>query len=150
MTNSPSDDDISSAFSRVQEQRFDRVKTLVGRATAAGRADSFTTLMDEFIARHVVPHIDPMTSLSGFMDEFVDGARLENIPVPFRPKMVPFSDDLPSRPLNGLISRTAKALTALLLATMAIHLTRARGRGTWPDPTARIPSTWVSEAVGSD
>ncbi|KAI7785002.1 FAD binding domain-containing protein [Diaporthe eres] len=50
-TDSPSDDEISTAFSQVQEQRFDRVKTLVEKATAAGRADSFTTAMDEFSAR---------------------------------------------------------------------------------------------------
>lgn len=149
-TDSPSDDDISIAFARVQEQRFDRVKTLVDKATAAGRADSFTTAMDEFSARHVMPHLDPITTLNGFMDDFVDGVRLEGIPVPFRPKLVPFSDELPSKPLKSVVSRTVTALTALLLVTMVYHLTRVKGWGTWPVPTAIIPSSWVSEAVGSD
>lgn len=149
-TSSPSDDDISAAFSRVQEQRFDRVKTLVGRATAAGRADSFTTPMDELVARHVMPHMDPVTSLSGLMDEFVGGARLENMPVPFKPKLVPFSDELPSRPLEAVVSKTVTALTALLLAAMAFYATQEGEWGTWSGPTAVISPSWTSEAVDSD
>ncbi|KAG6368973.1 hypothetical protein INS49_003192 [Diaporthe citri] len=57
---------------------------------------------------------------------------------------------LPSRPLKVAISKTVTASTALLLATMVLHLTRVKGWGTWPGPTAIIPSSWVSEAVGSD
>lgn len=134
----------------MQDQRFDRVKTLVDKATVAGRADSFTTAMDEFSARHVMPRLDPVTTLNGFMDDFVDGVRLENIPVPFRRKLVPFSDELPSKPLKAAVSRTVTALTALLLATMVFHLTQVKGRATWTGPTAIISSSWVYEAVGSD
>lgn len=149
-TDSPSDDDASAAFARVQEQRFDHVKTLVDRATAAGRADSFTTATDEFFARHVMPQLDPMTSLSRFTDDFVNGVKLENIPVPFRPKLVPFTDELPSRPLNDAVSKTVTALTAVLLATMAFHLTRANGWATWSGPTDIIPSSWVFGAPSSN
>lgn len=105
--------------------------------------------MDEFSARHVMPRVNPVTTLNGFMDDFVDGVRLESIPVPFRPKLVPFSDELPSKPLKAAVSRTVTVVTALLLATMVLHLTRVKGWGTWPRPTAIIPSSWVVEAVGS-
>lgn len=149
-TDDPSDDEISAAFARVQEQRFDRVKTLVDRATAAGRADSFTTPMDELFARYVMPHLDSVTSLSGLMDEFVDGVRLDNMSVPFRPKLVPFSDELPSRALRAEISKIVAALTAILSATMSLYLIRTMGLEIRPDPKDVVSSSWVDKASGPD
>lgn len=149
-TESPSDDEISAAFARVQEQRFDRVKTLVDRATAAGRADSFTTLMDELFARYVMPRLDSVMSLSGLMDEFVDGVRLDNMSVPFRPKLVPFSDELPSRPLRAAFSKTVTALTAILLATMSFYLIQPTRLERLHDPKDIISSPWIYMAAGSD
>lgn len=134
----------------MQEQRFDRVKTLVDRATAAGRADSFTTPMDEFFARYVMPRLDSVMSLSGLMDEFVDGVRLDNMSVPFRPKLVPFSDELPSRPLSAAFSKIVTALTAILLATMSFYLIRPTRLEIRPDPKDIISSPWIYEAASSD
>lgn len=150
-TSKPSDDEISTAFARVQDQRFDRVKILVDKSTAAGQADSFTSPMDEFVARHVTPNLDPVAGITGLMEDFVGGARLESAPVPFRPKMIPFNDELPSRPLKSWVSKTMTALTALSLAAMAYQLTRAWEWGSWPaleDTT--IPHSWVPDAVASD
>lgn len=149
-TDSPSDDEISATFAQVQEQRFDRVKTLVDRATAAGQADSFATPMDELFARYVMPHLDSVTSLSGLMDEFVDGVRLDNVSVPFRPKLVPFSDELPSRPLRAAFSMIVAPLTAILLATMSLYLIRTTGFEKWPDPKDMVSSSWFDKASGSD
>lgn len=118
------------------------------RRQLAGRTASRPPLMSSLSP--VMPRLDPVMTLNGFMDDFVDGVRLENIPVPYRPKFVPFSDELPSRPLKAAVSNMVTALTALLLATMVYHLTRVKGCGTWPGPTAIIPSSWVSEAVGAD
>lgn len=134
----------------MQEKRFDRVKTLVDRATAAGRADSFTSAMDEFSARHIMPYLDPITSFSGFMEEFVDGVRLDRIPVPFRPKLVPFTDELPSRPLKSAVSKTMAALTATLLATTAILWTQMREWTAWSGPMHFSPSSWTIDEVDSD
>lgn len=149
-TSKPSDDEISTAFARVQDQRFDRVKTLVEKSTAAGQADSFTSPMDEFVARHVTPNLDPVAGISGVMEDFVGGARLESDPVPFRPKMIPFNDELTSRPLKAWILKTVTALTALSLAAMAYQLTQTRGWGSWAGPADIIPSSWVPEALASD
>lgn len=134
----------------MQEQRFDRVKKLVDRATAAGRADSFTTPMDELFARHIMPHLDSVTSLSGLMDEFVDGVRLDNMSVPFRPKLVPFSDELSSRPLRAAFSKIVAALTAFLLATISLYLIQTTGLERRPDPKDMVLSPWFDKASGSD
>lgn len=106
--------------------------------------------MDEFFARYIMPRLDSVTSLSGLMDEFVDGVRLDNMSVPFRPKLVPFSDELPSRPLRAAFSKTVTALTAILLATMSLYLILTTGLEIRPDPKDMISSSWVDKASDSD
>ncbi|KAL0936749.1 FAD binding domain protein [Colletotrichum truncatum] len=149
-TDKPTDDDISASFARVQEQRFDHVKALVKRATEAARAETFTTAMGEFTVRHIMPNLDAQTSLNGFMSDFVDGVTLENLPIPFRPRLVPFSNELPSKPLKTTVSRTVAVLTATFLLAMPVYLAQARDWRIWSGLTHIPSSPWISTEVISD
>ncbi|GKU07493.1 zeaxanthin chloroplastic [Fusarium langsethiae] len=96
-----SDSEIKSAFSAVQDERFDRVKWLVEDAHKNQQMHAMATPLLAFIAPILARLIDTDTAMRLSGRKFVDGTHVHNLPIPQRLHSVPFTDQLPARPFSS-------------------------------------------------
>jgi 2-polyprenyl-6-methoxyphenol hydroxylase-like FAD-dependent oxidoreductase len=93
----PTVEELDVAFEKVQELRIPRLRKLVTVASKRQAADS---MLGPELKRSVitqVPEIPPEVIFRGWLAEFVPAASLSMLPVPSRPRTVPYLDEQAQR-----------------------------------------------------
>ncbi|KPM42081.1 hypothetical protein AK830_g4464 [Neonectria ditissima] len=93
--------EIHDIFSNTQNDRFQRVSSLVADAHARQQNDAHETPLLAFLAR-VLPRImSQEATLQLLSNKLVGASRLEMFPVPKRGHSIPYNDELPAKPLRS-------------------------------------------------
>ncbi|ROV93606.1 hypothetical protein VMCG_08112 [Cytospora schulzeri] len=118
----PSTQHIESALAKAQELRHERAILLMNFAhSIQGFLWKMKSPIGERFVRLFMSFMDPVTQSNLFGASVVDGPRLDGIPVPRRPRAIPYTDELPARPVKGNLASWLPAIfTAMLLALVAL------------------------------
>lgn len=85
----------------------------------------------ELFACWILPRLERETAMSKFADLISPGVRLEMLPLPERPRWIPYLDELPAKPLGGgrFLAVAAAGLFVMLLciAKAALELSLPEG-----------------------
>ncbi|KAH6649045.1 FAD binding domain protein [Truncatella angustata] len=96
------DKEIEEIFDQTQSARHERERLLVAdahrlQALSAYENSTLSTLVWNIIG----PIMGDELILSIWTNPMVGGARLEQLPIPWRKRIVPFTDELPAKPQTG-------------------------------------------------
>jgi hypothetical protein len=95
------DSEIEKIFAQTQSVRFERVKRLVDAAHQEQALSAFENRLLATVVWHFsLPLAGDDLIVSLFSDAIIDAARLEQLPVPKRDRIVPFTDELPAKPMS--------------------------------------------------
>lgn len=67
----------------------------------------------------LIPHFHSETGRKNWREASIGGVRVERLPVPKRPRFVPYDDELPARPLVGTDSWLPEIVAGLVFAGIA-------------------------------
>ncbi|KAF4509317.1 hypothetical protein G6O67_005582 [Ophiocordyceps sinensis] len=116
--------DMESVGREMQRARHDRAKAFVAESHAVQALYAFENpLASTVFMRLLVPLVGGESFLDKMASHFVGGSRLKHLPVPRRPRAIPFDHELPGRPVKPLLSWCVRAALAsgmglaLLLST---------------------------------
>ncbi|KAE8322239.1 hypothetical protein BDV39DRAFT_209999 [Aspergillus sergii] len=125
--------DISSAFEKVQRQREDRTWSLVRAAHARQRLECLETPLLKLIARFVTPYYPLQLIKENWIATYSAAVSLNVIPIPRRPREIPFYDELfrvpATRGITGLLLYVGYFLIAFIAFQLLFVATAANG--TW-------------------
>ncbi|KAF4334853.1 FAD binding domain protein [Fusarium beomiforme] len=113
----PSDGDIHQIFSDVQSARYDRAQT-ISRVRSSSSGES---------------------TLNALGAPSPGGARIEQLPVPYRPRAIPFHDERPAKPILGKLPIFVRCGFVCAMALPLLATTK----------TLRIPFEELSARSGS-
>ncbi|TLS26765.1 hypothetical protein PpBr36_04822 [Pyricularia pennisetigena] len=114
--------DIEAVFREVDSVRHKRAEALM----AAARKQQAMNAPEGFFGFHMTLLVPYMLSVEKMCEPQVvgcaDAVRVERLPVPFRPHFIPFTDELPAKPIQSLrLPRLVVALVMGALVLMAGH-----------------------------
>lgn len=112
--NGLSEADIQAVFAETQAVREKRTQHLLNKAKMMQSFDSLDILIAPLIAKFVIPNLTDDMALQVVGLDTVEGTRLESFPMPKRPRYLPFTDELPTKPMKDVWF--LKAFTALLFS----------------------------------
>ncbi|KAB8200496.1 hypothetical protein BDV34DRAFT_232212 [Aspergillus parasiticus] len=125
--------DISSAFEKVQRQREERTWSLVRAAHARQRLECLETPLLKLIARFVTPYYPLQLITENWIATYSAAVSLDMIPIPRRPREIPFYDELfrvpATRGITGLLLYVGYFLIAFIAFRLLFVATAANG--TW-------------------
>ncbi|KAL1625883.1 hypothetical protein SLS56_007122 [Neofusicoccum ribis] len=95
------DPDVEKIFDETQGARHSRAWEVVTYAHGQQRVEAMETPALELFACWILPRLERETAMSKFADLISPGVRLEMLPLPERPRWIPYLDELPAKPLGG-------------------------------------------------
>ncbi|EOD44034.1 putative fad binding domain protein [Neofusicoccum parvum UCRNP2] len=99
-----SDADITSVFAETQKLRSPRAWELVKASHKQQTVEAMETPLLEFLAKYYIPTLSIDSKLDSWTNSISKGAhRLEMLDVPKRFRFIPFTDELPSKPLGTML-----------------------------------------------
>lgn len=116
-------EDLTRAFERTQSLRFARVTAIVAGARRGLALSSYeNTLRSTLIFNILGPHLGDDYFHSHLFAPVIGAAHLQRLPVPHRPREIPFTDELPARPVGHRITRLVQFIFigVVLFLTFAI------------------------------
>lgn len=112
-----SDADVNSVFAETQKLRSPRAWELVRASHKQQSVEAMETPLLEFLARYYIPTLPIDSKLNAWTTNISNGAhKLDMFHVPKRFRFIPFTDELPSKPLGTLL------LPKLLFAAVFVLL----------------------------
>lgn len=114
--------DIQHVFQQVQTLRQSRAEKLMRIAHMRQRLEAMETPYLKFTALHVLPRFGSEVVFQRFYDTVAPAGKLDNLPVPKRPRRAPFEDELPARPRPRGAEMTLIAAGFVCLASIAWKL----------------------------
>lgn len=109
------DKDIHSMFAEIQESRLSRVKRFVKGAKKMGDLLALKG-PPKYLMKYIAPIIGQQNQLFNFSKLWVGAVRLNHLPVPKRPRAVPYDDEFPAKPIRGVSFPKYLAAAALLVS----------------------------------
>ena len=88
-----SEEETSSVFEKVQQQREGRVWGLVKASHARQRLECLETPTLRFIVRYVFPYIPKPAMMNRWIQTYCPAVSLRMLPMPSRPRKIPFHDE---------------------------------------------------------
>ncbi|KAJ5356786.1 Monooxygenase FAD-binding [Penicillium concentricum] len=85
--------EISKIFESVQQQREGRAWGLVKASHVRQRLECMETPLLKFMVRYVVPHFSKSMILSKWIDTYSPAVSLDMLPLPHRPREIPYFDE---------------------------------------------------------
>jgi hypothetical protein len=123
------DDAVHRMFASVQEPRTERVKFFQKSAKQLAKRLSLKITLQEYIVPAVARINGQQVQVGRFSTQYVDGVKLKHLPVPQRPRAIPYNDELPEKPVRSKATWfVAKALAAtsilcsFYIASLAIRI----------------------------
>ena len=93
--NKPTVEQLDIAFEKVQKIRTPRLQKFVTIANRRQALDALLTPEIKEFALTQMPQLGAEVILRGFQKEFGQAASLNMLPVPYRPRTVPYADEQP-------------------------------------------------------
>ncbi|KAF4545414.1 FAD binding domain containing protein [Lasiodiplodia theobromae] len=109
--------DIEHIFSETQNVRHNRAWEVVSYAHDQQKVEAMETPALGLFARWILPRLERETAMSRFADVISAGVRLEMLPLPERPRWIPYHDELPAKQMGG--GRLAAVAAACFFAALA-------------------------------
>ncbi|RYP57779.1 hypothetical protein DL770_010584 [Monosporascus sp. CRB-9-2] len=101
--------DIEDIFRETQAARHERAELIVRRSHEVQSLFAYRhPVTSAIVYKFVQPLMGDEAVLNKMGSVFVGGAALEKLPVPQRPRAIPFCDELPAKPINKDISKTIR------------------------------------------
>ncbi|KAI5927509.1 FAD binding domain protein [Camillea tinctor] len=147
------DNEINKIFEQTQAARYEREKGLIAQAHDLQSLSAYENHMRSKIMWELIaPNMGEDLGLSYFSIPIVGGARLEQLPVPPRGRMVPYTDELPAKPQKGAIGYmmgicfSAAMVSLVWLASKSLRVPLG-GLSSWNGETA-ISRPWSGVGNG--
>ncbi|KFA74418.1 hypothetical protein S40288_03978 [Stachybotrys chartarum IBT 40288] len=138
--------DIEKVFRKTQDARHERAHLVVDAAHEVQALMAYENPLLSTIALQVVlPNAGNEFMLSKLGDIFAGGASLRHMPMPNRPREVPFNDELPAKPVA---TRTSKIVLGAFMAAMSLIALSTTATFQLPLPQFQAPI--VSGFFGKD
>ncbi|KAM5350140.1 hypothetical protein ACJ41O_006645 [Fusarium nematophilum] len=103
---------VVDALAEVHELRHERARRLVDQAHLFQKFICSRHPASPFVINHLLPTLGPYFFLDVAIPICIEATHLENLPIPKRPRFVPFQDELPARPIKGAFARRGPWLLA--------------------------------------
>ncbi|KAI9926177.1 hypothetical protein MW887_004640 [Aspergillus wentii] len=125
--------ETSSIFEKVQRQREDRVSGLIKDCHARQRLEALETPLMKLIAKYVLPYMSHQTVQQGLSKAYCPSVSLDMLPMPNRPRSIPYHDELLRKPTTRGYIQTLIYAAFILMAYAAHRLLFVAGdtNGTW-------------------
>ena len=147
------DEEATQIFSEVQSARHERATTIINHSH---RTQALFAYENPFMSTLVHNVIGPLagneSTLNQFAPLFLAGTTLHDLPVPTKPRALPFHDELPAKPVGGKVSNyvrygfTGGMCLALLATTKKLCLP-------FPEVSAwskeNVQLRWLGKTPGS-
>ncbi|KAK7745573.1 hypothetical protein SLS53_003073 [Cytospora paraplurivora] len=118
-----STEDCEQVFADTQRAQEKRTKAMLHHATKMQEFDAMQSLLAPLLVKFVVPNLTDDAALNIIGENVLGGQRVEALPIPRRPRYVPYVDELPARPLNDLC--VGKVFSAVVQSGFALPLIMA-------------------------
>ncbi|RYO79786.1 hypothetical protein DL766_006370 [Monosporascus sp. MC13-8B] len=116
-----SDQDLEILFGQMQGARQARAETFVKAAHDQQALSTFDNpLASSLIYKFVFPLAGDELLQNMFGKNFLDAAKIKYLPIPRRPRIVPYTDELPRKPLGQTTSRLARYAFAVMMALLLL------------------------------
>ncbi|XXH02442.1 hypothetical protein Hte_008817 [Hypoxylon texense] len=121
-----SSEEVETIGRKMQDARHDRAQFLVGAAHArqalfAGENPTVSRL----VLKGVLPYLGQSMALDEVIRRFTPGSRLNKLPVPFRPRQIPYDVELPAKPLRSAAASIPKLLLIVFMLSVLYITTKA-------------------------
>ncbi|KAI1758575.1 FAD binding domain protein [Hypoxylon sp. FL1150] len=132
-------EEIEAVSRKMQDERYEITKFLVNDShLRQGLFASESPLKTRVALGWIIPLIGQKSMVDDTINRYTQGVRLNELPVPFRPRLIPYDVDLPAKPLSSAVAGIAKLLLIAFMATMIYITTKAwrmplEGLGDWGD-----------------
>ncbi|KAJ5782517.1 hypothetical protein N7457_004291 [Penicillium paradoxum] len=125
--------DISKVFEDVQQQRQDRVDTLIKASHARQRVECMETPLVRFVAKYVIPRSSISVVHARWMLTYSPAVSLDMLPLPHTGHEVPYFDELYSQPSSRGVFGVFLYAAYFFLAWLGYRRLWAAGEvnGTW-------------------
>jgi hypothetical protein len=121
--------EIESISQQMQDARQERAKLIVKAAHSQQSLLAFENpALSTLVLRIIAPLSHEEDSLTRFAGTFNGAARLKSLPVPARPRIIPFNHELPAKPINSRITTAVRIALTVLLGFVLCVSTRKLGR----------------------
>ncbi|KAK2023617.1 FAD/NAD(P)-binding domain-containing protein [Colletotrichum zoysiae] len=134
------EDGLTRVFARMQSARFERARFLVKNSNGLQALMASENTLKTALARPLISFTPAVNVfLPNASNSLLGNSRINRLPVPFRPRAIPFEDERPAVPVKPATSDTIRRIyagTILILSILAAVTTPA-----WPAPGG-INSLW--------
>ncbi|KAK7973544.1 FAD binding domain protein [Apiospora saccharicola] len=115
------DRDIGHIFTKVQSSRFARAQQIVALSHRMQALNAYEKpLLSTWAWRVASPLYGDEAALSKLGLALKDGTTLKRLPVPFRPRAIPYTDELPERPLAAQLGARVRLLYLALVGLLLL------------------------------
>jgi hypothetical protein len=141
--------EISAIFQRVQTARYERAKFLVSLSHRSQALFAYEKpWLSDFIFRVMAPLTGDEHTLKRMGDRLLGSPRLKQLPVPFRPRVIPYNHERPAQPIASGRAKLVRAAFAGGMGVMLYVATRAwripiADLGRWGD-LGPVEGNWVA------
>ncbi|KAK6224096.1 hypothetical protein LQW54_000243 [Pestalotiopsis sp. IQ-011] len=104
-----SEEDVTEIFSKTQAARYARAKQIVDVAHKQQSLNAFEKPLVSKLVYTAVPFAGDEYALNLFGKVLIKSTSIKKLAIPYRPRAIPFMDELPEKPINHRISTFARA-----------------------------------------
>jgi hypothetical protein len=116
----PSDDEIHNMFARVQASRMKRLQVLLNFSKSMIKDVQLERPLS-FLTPALLAISGPEANLMTRSLMWTGGERLNHVAIPKRPRMVPYDDELPAKPMEETSWNKVITAAALCISFLAAH-----------------------------
>ncbi|OGM44898.1 FAD binding domain protein [Aspergillus bombycis] len=146
-----SDQDIEDILRETQTNRYDRAQSIVRSAHDMQALNAYENPLVSTIANNLIlPFVGDEFVLNQMGKTFVGAATVEELDVPRRSKVIPFSDELPAKPIDQSMSRLIRwgfigSMGLVLFVTTKAFRLPFSSLGGWGESSSVIIS-WLGDS----
>ncbi|KAI1432416.1 hypothetical protein GGR50DRAFT_688958 [Xylaria sp. CBS 124048] len=97
-----STEDFQDVFAETQRRQENRTGHLLVHATKMQSFDAMESALAPLFEKFLIPNLTDDAALAIVGANTTKGRRIESLPIPQRPRYVPYEDELPAKPLRGM------------------------------------------------
>ncbi|KFA66502.1 hypothetical protein S40285_00759 [Stachybotrys chlorohalonatus IBT 40285] len=118
-------EDVVKAFSETQRARHGRAELVVQRSHETQALFAYEKpWLSAFLVNCIMPNGGAESTLNHLAYIFPGGATIRSLPVPRRPRLVPYEDELPSRPVAGQMVTLARGALVVSMGAAVLLTTK--------------------------
>ncbi|KAI8622900.1 FAD binding domain protein [Xylariaceae sp. FL1651] len=116
-----STEDIEAVGRQMQAARYQRAQDAMTGAHKRQAILAYENpLLSRWFSRTLVPLLGDEFTFQRFGEPLLGGLRLERLPVPFRPRAIPFDHELPAPPLKPAVHKAPRLVFACVILALLV------------------------------